>query len=389
MKVCLLNKKFIFPLLIVLVAGAVLYQKYLNRSHSSDDSIRVSGNIEVTDAELSFKIAGRVTERLVTEGDKIEKGQIIARLDDSDLIHDVAARKADLKKAEAALQEMLAGSRPQEIEQAYATAQKTNALLNQLLAGSRPQEIAVAQAEVENARSDLENMTLEYHRQDNLLKDGVTSQDQYDKAKAAYLMATARLKEAEEKLKLSVEGPRKEEIEQARHGLKESTEHYSLVKEGFRKEEIAQAQALLELAKANLRLSETRLSYATITAPLSGVVLSKNIEPGEYVAPGTPIVTAADLQDIWLRAYIRETDLGRVKLGQLARVQTDTYPGKVYEGKVTFIASQAEFTPKNVQTEKERVKLVYRVKITLSNANLELKPGMPADAEILTEKEQG
>jgi len=111
--------------------------------------------------------------------------------------------------------------------------------------------------------------------------------------------------------------------------------------------------------------------------------LSKNVEPGEYVAPGTPVVTVGELEDPWLRAYINETDLGRVKLGQRVQVTTDSYPDKKYEGRISFIASQAEFTPKNVQTEKERVKLVYRIKVDLTNPNLELKPGMPADAEIL------
>jgi HlyD family secretion protein len=131
-------------------------------------------------------------------------------------------------------------------------------------------------------------------------------------------------------------------------------------------------------------VAETRLSYTTVIAPIGGVVLSENLEAGMYAAPGTPVVTVGDLVNLWLRAYISETDLGRVKLGQRVWVTTDTYPGKRYDGRVSFIASQAEFTPKNVQTEKERVKLVYRVKIDIQNPNMELKPGMPADAVILT-----
>ena len=113
--------------------------------------------------------------------------------------------------------------------------------------------------------------------------------------------------------------------------------------------------------------------------------MSKNIEPGEQVAVGTPVITIGELESVWVRAYIPETDLGRVKLGQKARVTTDTWPGRVYDGRVTFIASEAEFTPKNVQTPKERVKLVYRIKITIPNPKRELKPGMPADAEIIFE----
>ena len=131
-------------------------------------------------------------------------------------------------------------------------------------------------------------------------------------------------------------------------------------------------------------MAETQLSYATVYSPLSGVVLSKNIEPGEYVAPGTAVVTVGDLVNVWLRGYIEETDWGRVKVGQRAWVTTDTCPDKKYEGRVSFIAQEAEFTPKNVQTQKERVKLVYRIKIDITNPNMELKPGMPADAVIET-----
>jgi HlyD family secretion protein len=124
------------------------------------------------------------------------------------------------------------------------------------------------------------------------------------------------------------------------------------------------------------------LSYAVLKSPLAGVVLSKAAEPGEFLSAGAPVVTVADLAGVYLRAYVNETDLGRVKLGARVRVTTDTWPGRVYAGRVAFISSQAEFTPKNIQTNRERVKLVYRAKIELANPAMELKPGMPADADI-------
>ena len=158
---------------------------------------------------------------------------------------------------------------------------------------------------------------------------------------------------------------------------------------GPRKEDIDQAAARVRQAEAALKLAQTQLSYATVYAPLTGVVLSKNIEPGEYVAPGTPVVTVGDMVNVWLRGYIEERDLGRVKYGQRAWITTDTYPGKKYEGRVSFISSEAEFTPKNVQTQKERVKLVYRIKIDIHESrDMELKPGMPADAVIETGREE-
>ena len=169
-------------------------------------------------------------------------------------------------------------------------------------------------------------------------------------------MALAQVDEFENRLALAERGPRQEQIQNARERTKQAAE--------------------------GLALAETRLSFATLTAPTKGLVLADHVEPGEQVGAGTPIVTIGDVTATWLRGYIDETDLGRVAVGQGVRVMTDTYPDKVYEGTLSFIASEAEFTPKLVQTTKERVKLVYRVKIDIPNPAGELKPGMPADADI-------
>jgi HlyD family secretion protein len=347
--------------------------------------IRVSGNIEVTDVELAFKIPGRVVERAVDEGETVKAGQVVARLETADLAADVAVRRGEVQAAQAVLAELRAGSRPEEIKAAEGAAQQAEARLKELEAGSRVQEVAAAEAGFERAKAETERARADYERYAGLYEKSVVSAQQFDAARTAYATAKARQEEVGEQLKLVQEGPRKEQIEQARAALTQARERYVLVKKGPRRETIDQAGARLEQAQSALALAETRLGYATLYSPLSGVVLSKNTEPGEYVAPGTPIVTVADLVNVWLRAYIIETDLGRVKLGQRARVKTDTYPGKWYAGCVSFISSQAEFTPRIVQTEKERVKLVYRVKIDIENPNMELKPGMPADAEILLE----
>jgi HlyD family secretion protein len=168
----------------------------------------------------------------------------------------------------------------------------------------------------------------------------------------------------------------------SRASVRERREALTLLRKGARRERIDEARARLQGALARVSTAQERLGYATLLAPLSGVVLSKSVEPGEQVAAGTPVVVLGDTGQCWLKGYIPETELGRVKLGQDARVTTDSQPGKVYPGKISFISSEAEFTPKSVQTEKERVKLVYRIKITLPNPGMELKPGMPADAEI-------
>jgi HlyD family secretion protein len=345
--------------------------------------IPLSGNIEVTDAEVSFKIPGRVVARLVDEGDLVKAGQLVARLESVDLQQEVALRRADAQNAQAVLDELLAGFRREDVAQGEAAAAQAQARLEEMLAGSRPQEIAAAQATVDRARAETERARADAARYEALVKKDEVSQQQYDAVRTTYETAVARQKEAEEQFKLVKEGPRHEQIEQARAAMVQAREHFHLLRNGSRQEDIAQARARLAQAQAALGEAETKLSYATVNSPLTGVVLSKNVEPGEYVSPGTPVVTVADLQNVWVRAYVNETDLGRVKVGQRARVTTDSYPHKVYDGRLGFIASQAEFTPKTVQTEKERVKLVYRVKVDITNQNMELKPGMPAEVQIL------
>lgn len=325
------RKKIIIAILIA-VAVAVAVWRLATRPAVPADQIKVSGTIEVTDVEVSFKIPGRVKERLVDEGEQVRAGQVVARLEDEDQANEVASRRAEVGAAQAALAE--------------------------LRAGSRPEEIAQAEAALERVKAEEERLRKDFARQQELFAREVIAAREMDTARSRYETARASVREAAERLALVRKGPRRETIDQAR--------------------------ARLEDARVALAQAETRRGYTTVVSPVSGYVLSKNIEPGELVAAGTPIVTIGDLGSVWLRAYIREPDLGRVKLGQPARVTSDTWPGKVYDGTVTFISSEAEFTPKSVQTEKERVKLVYRIKITVPNPAAELKPGMPADATIFT-----
>jgi HlyD family secretion protein len=327
------NRKQLLTIVAVVLAIAAGIAAWIStRGNEGDGVLRVSGNIEVTDVDVSFRIAGRVAQRAVDEGMSVSAGQLVARLDSADLEREVSLREAEHQAVAAALKELSAGSRPQEIARARAA-------------------VAAAQAEADRLSKDFDRATA-------LLARDVISRQEFERTKAAYHVAEERRNEAKESLLLVEEGPRREQIEQAR--------------------------ARVRQAKEALELARTRLSYATITSPLAGVVLSKNVEPGDYVAAGTPVVTVGDLVDVWLRAYIEETELGRIKTGQPVDVTTDTYPGKKYAGRISFIASQAEFTPKSVQTRKERVKLVYRIKVAISNPSMELKPGMPADGVIST-----
>ena len=375
------GKAKLLLLIPVLAVAGVLTYLYVTKHFKGDSSVlRVSGNMEVTNVDLSFRIPGWVNERRVDEGQLVKKDEVVALLDPTELSQEVELNNREVAAAQSVLAELVAGSRPEEIAGAEQAVAQAKSKVDELVAGSRPQEIAAAKAAVASAQADADFRKRDMNRIISLNENSTATQQELDTAKALYDVAAAHLRQAIEQFKLVEEGPRKEAIDQAKAALAQAVQRMTLVKIGPRQEEIDQARARLQQA---LAITQTRLGYTTLKSPVTGVVLSKNVEAGEYVAAGTPIVTAADLTDIWLRAYVSEADLGRVKLGQKARITTDTYPDKVYEGTISFIASDAEFTPKNVQTPKERVKLVFRIKITVANAKMELKPGMPADAEIV------
>ena len=380
------SRRLMFPVAALIVAVGAGGWYVLGLAGRSDDSLHVSGNIEAVEVPVSFKIPGRVVNRYVDEGDDVKEGQPVAQLETADLQADVALRRGELQAAQAALAELVAGSRPDEIAAALAAVQKAQANYAELKNGSRPEEIVAAAAESQAAEVDRDRLKTEFDRVDRLRRadPGTVAVEQFDQAAAAYRVADQRYLQAKKRYEMVKEGPRQEEILQGKAAMEQAEAQYRLVKEGPRKEVIDQARAKLDQAKAGLQSAEVKLGYAKVTSPLTGVVLSKNIEPGEYVAAGTPVVTVADIVNIWLRAYVDETDLGKpaVAQGAEAEITTDAFPGKVYKGQVSFISSEQEFTPKTVQTNRERVKFVYRIKINLTNSNRELKPGMPADARL-------
>ncbi len=390
-------KKKIIPILILFLLGAGGYWGYGKfRRQAVPDSVRVSGNIEVTDAQLSFRIAGRMIERLVDEGETVQTGQLIACLDRTDQELSVSQAEANVAFARASLAELEAGSRPEEIARAQAQVEQARFVLAELESGSRSQEIADARAELDRAEyaaktalAQWEQAKSDEERFAAMVKSGVVSQREYEvyhtqaqTARSTWEAAQASARRAREQLSLREEGPRQEAIRQARAALEQARQQSDLVKAGPRKETIEQARAKLEVAEKALAQARQQIEYTRLTVPFDSVVLSKSAEPGEYLNPGSPVVTVGDLEHVWLRAYVSETDLGRIRLGDPAEVTTDSYPERVYSGKISFISSQAEFTPKSVQTFEERVKLMYRIKIDLENPNRELKPGMPADARL-------
>jgi len=324
--------KRLIPLLLLLaIGGAVVYfhpQWY--RKPAVQNALKLSGNIEAHESLVSFKVSGRIVALPVDEGKTVKTGDLLARVDNDDYRQQVALNQATT------------GVRDRQLALG--------------LAGSRRQDIEAAEQTVNDARADLEQKKKDYARYQALYeKDEIPGQTR-DQAATNVTRAQAAYDRARQ--------------------------IYNELVEGTREEELAVERADVRQADQSLRLSQIELTYTVLRAPFSGVVLVRQAELGEVVSPGMPIVTLADLDHIWLRIYVPETDLGKVHWGQDVEVRTDTYPDKAYRGRISVISSEAEFTPKSVQTEKERVTLVYRVKVDIENPNYELKPGMPADAYI-------
>ncbi len=326
-----MRKRVLVVVVVVAVIAAMLLWRTYAGKRGDENVLLLSGNMEVTEVNVGFKLPGRVIELAVDEGKAVKTGDVLARLDNAELASVVAQNRAVLQEAATRLSELKAGSRPQEIEQARAN-------------------VRLQEAELTRLKKDFE-------RAEILFTNGAISSSQYDAAKSAYETRLAQQRNALESLSLTREGPRKENIEASEHRVQQ--------------------------AKAAVKTAEERLNDTVIYAPVDGVILRKNIELGETVAQGTPVYTIGDLARPWIKVYVKEDKLGLVKLGQKAKVTTDTYPGKTYDGWVSYISSQAEFTPKNVQTQEERVKLVFGVKVRVQNVNQELKPSMPADVRIL------
>jgi HlyD family secretion protein len=324
-----MNRKRILPIIAVVVVAAVLY--FVLRPHGAAGALDASGTVEATDAQLGFQAAGRIDTILVDEGDRVTTGQLLARLDVSELT---------ARRAQAAAQEGAA-----------------RALLTELEHGSRSEEVQQGRDGLSSAEQKLADTQRDLDRTRRLFDGGAVSREALDKAQTAFDVARSARDQAAQALQLLQVGPRPERI--------------------------AAQRAAVAQAHATVAQIDAMLANAQIRAPFGGVVSVKDREIGETVAGGAPVLTVTNLDDRWVRIYIPETRVGAVHLGEGATITADTYKGKVYRGAVSFIASEAEFTPKNVQTTDERVKLVYAVKVRVtSDSSYDLKPGIPADVRL-------
>ena len=301
---------------------------------SVDESrqIKLSGTVEAREIDLAFQVGGRIATLRVDEGDSVQIEQEVATLDAHDF--------------ELAL------------SNAIAQAEAAQAALAALRAGTRIQELRVAEAQLAKAQADLDYIRVEFKRIADLVTKKLAAQDQLDQARQRQNVALA--------------------------GVEQALQNLALLREGPRREDIDQAAATLRARQATVETTRRQLEYTRLQSPVAGMVSVRLVEAGEIVSPGKTVLRIAELSRPWVRAYLNEKDLTRVRLGQAAQIRIDGLPGKVFEGRLSFISPTAEFTPKTVETHALRVDMVYRVKVQVDNPNGVLKLGQPADIVFST-----
>ncbi len=376
------------PLVLLAAAGALVYWGQHQRS---SEALYYSGTIEATTADISFQTQGRVSEVLVQEGQAVAAGQILARLETDAFIADRRAAeaalmqaRADLARAEASL--ALAKSvLPEEVQRAEAALQSLEYQYKELSGGYRPQDVETSRLAAAAAKSSLDNARRQKERYDKLFHEQVVSESDKDTVDLHYETALRQYQQTRQALDLAQEGFRRETIQSSGAQLSQGRSAVALARSNLKQidlaeQEVVAARARVAVAESALELARIRLAYTDLKAPFAGILTSRNVEPGEVVSMGREVLSVADLSQVDLKIFVDESEIGRVKPDQQVTVKIDTFADKSYTGRVAYISPQSEFTPKIIQTHKERVKLVYLVKVSIANPQTELKPGMPADA---------
>jgi HlyD family secretion protein len=389
MEVALKKRLILFGFLALLLGVGGLVYWGQRKEHLTE--LYYSGTIEATQANLAFQVNGRVQDVFLDEGQVVEKKQLLAVLEQEEFNarcdqaqFDLIRSREGLKQLETLL-ELNRKVLPAEVERVEASVRALQSQLAELEAGYRIQEVEQARYAYEQARFALAEARKDKTRFDRLFEQKIIAEKDKDATDLRYDAALKGYKRAKQAFELLKEGYRKESIETARSKLAEGRAALKQSRENLRKieateSEVNAAKAQVLSAQAVLELAKIQLTHSELRAPFKGIIVSRNVEPGEVVSPGREVISLADLSVVDLKVFVPETEIGLVKPGQKVEVKIDTFPAKTYAGHVSFISPEGEFTPKIIQTHKERVKLVYLVKIKIINPDLELKPGMPADA---------
>ncbi len=422
-------KRILAPIILLLVAVAIYRSQQPPQARAK---LSYSGVVEVTSVDEAFEITGTLKSVEVREGQSVRRGDLLARLDDAAALTTLEQARSREGQAKARLQQLLNGSRGADIAQAEARLAQSQADLEQLRNGPTQQELAAAQAGMraareraelsrsfrseevagarsqwEGARSNLKTARSDLDRFQKLHREGAISDQQLEQHQNSYQQALSGYKVAQENLHKLESGPRQGEARASFQDYRSSQARYAdlakgtrpeliakaeaivteraqalrLMREGPRPEEIEAARQTLREAKAGVSAAEVALAKSRLKASCDGVVLLRNLEPGETAQAGAAVISIGDLEHPWVNIYVPEYELPKVRLGQSARVSADGQ-SQPLQGKVTRVYEKAEYTPKFIQTPRERVNLVFRAKVEFANPEQRLRSGMPADVEL-------
>jgi len=341
-----------------------------------------AGTVETREIQIGSKVGGRVTTVGVEEGQTVKAGALLVRFECDQLTAQRAEAAASVTEAEANLERMVRGNRPEEIAQARAAAAAAGAQLDAARNGPRKQEIDQAQADYAAAQSESANAETNYQRMAKLVATDTISRQQYDDARNRRDASAQQAESARQRLALLQAGTRPEDLRAAEQRYQQADAARALAVKGSRHEDIDATRSRLGQAQAQVASLDAQLNECQLTAPDDAVVEVVSIRPGDLVPPGRIVLSLLEPSQLWVKIYIPETDLARVRLGQPAQVRVDSFPGRGFAGHVQQIASQAEFLPRNVQTHEDREHQVFGVKVYVDNPQAVLKSGMAASVRL-------
>ena len=373
-------RKILLGIGVVVAVAAAAGWWWLSQERGGE--LHLHGTVEIQEVRLGSKIGGRIEQVLIREGDLVQPGQVLVRLEAPELEAQREQWLARVRALSAALEKMRNGARAEEREAAEAAAEAAQARYERLKAGSREEDIRQAEAELKREEATLAVAQSDLRREQQTYSRNASKAADYDNARAEEGRSVARVAAARAHLDLLIAGSRKEDIDEAAAELKRTRANALLLQNGNRSEDIAEAEAALAEACGKLHEVEAQLRESSLRAPEQAVVEVLGVRKGDLVTPNQIMVRVLRADDLWVKVFVPETELGRVRLGQQVEVSVDGYPGKRFAGTVEQIAGESEYTPRNVQSADERQHQVFGVKVRVANPDGMFKSGMAAEVTM-------
>ena len=371
------------PIIIVASIGSVslaLYVAYY--FHSRHQPLEWSGTVETKTITVGSLVGGRVKSVHVAEGDAVKANDVLVTLEPGDLLAQRLGTLATLSKAEAEFEKLKNGALPEQIAEVTDQAIAARAAAHEAIAGPRQEEIATARDRLQEAETNLKRVQRQMDRSTSLRNDELESQSQYDDVSAALQTATSQRDAAQQALDLLLQGTRREERQQAVAKANAALAQEKFVKHGARIEDLKTGQAEVSAAKARLEQLDVAISELTIRAPVDAQVESVDLRPGDLLQKGVGAVTLLEADQLYVRIYIPETQLGVAHVGQVVPIYSDSFPNQPVKGVISFISSEGEYTPRNLQTVDDRAYHLFRAKVTITQGAQRLRAGMAVTARV-------